>query len=286
MKPGAYWLAAFNARPLGMPIPPNWIGLAAFALAGAFLSPGFFLLGAAAEAIYLYWLANNPRFRKSVDAGAPRQQDPGDRRYHELLDSLPLAQRKRQDELEATAREIMALLNRSPLMAAHADSLEQLVWLHLRLLVARSAIARVAQTARDESATLQAQEDAIDARLTKADEVGAELRRSLEQQKAVIDQRQAGHKDAARRLEHVDSELQRIGLQVALLREQALLATDEASIGSSLDALAASFNEANRWLDGQRDLLAPFDLDSRPRLPARVLHPSASRSAMTEGESS
>lgn len=285
MKRPSYLAAAFNARPLGMPVPPNWFGLAAFALAGVFLSPGFFLLGAGAEAAYLYWLANNRRFRNSVDAGA-LQQDPADRRYRELLDPLPVAQRKRQDELEARAREIMALLTRSPLMAAHADSLEQLVWLHLRLLVARSAIARVVQTAREESKALQAQEDAIDARLAKADELGAELRRSLEQQKAVIDQRQAGHTDAARRLEHVDSELQRIGLQVALLREQALLATDETSIGNSLDALAASFNEANRWLDGQRDLLGPFDLDSNPRLPASVLRPSASRSAMTEGESS
>ena len=285
MKRTSYWFAAFNARPSGMPIPPNWFGLAAFALAGVFLSPGFFLLGAGLEAIYLYWLANHPRFRNSVDAVA-LQQDPADRRYRELLDPLPVAQRKRQDELEAQAREIMALLTRSPLMAAHADSLEQLVWLHLRLLVARSAIARVAHTARAESKALQAQEDVIDTRLAEAGELGAELRRSLEQQKAVIDQRQAGHADAARRLEHVDSELQRIGLQVALLREQALLATDEASIGSSLDALAASVNEANRWLDGQRDLLGPFDLGSHPRLPARVLHPSTSRSAMTEGESS
>ena len=53
-----------------------------------------------------------------------------------------------------------------------------------------------------------------------------------------------------------------------MLREQALLATDEGGIGLSLDALAASFREANRWLDGQRDLLGPFDLDLQPRLPA------------------
>ncbi|WP_411833409.1 hypothetical protein [Pseudoxanthomonas mexicana] len=284
-RPWSYLAAAFSARPLGMPIPPNWLGLAAFALAGAFLSPGFYLLGAGAEAIYLYWLANNPRFRNSVDAAAPRPDDPADRRYRELLEPLPAAQRHRQQELEARAREIMALLTRSPIMAAHADSLEQLVWLHLRLLVARSAIARVVQTAREESKPLQAQEDAIDARLRK-DDLGAELRRSLEQQKAVIDQRQAAHADAARRLEHVDAELQRIGLQVALLREQALLATDEGSIGSSLDALDASFKEANRWLDGQRDLLGAFDLDAQPRLPAGVLRPPVSRSAMTEGESS
>ncbi|MET0815592.1 MAG: hypothetical protein ABWX88_10415, partial [Pseudoxanthomonas sp.] len=110
-------------------------------------------------------------------------------------------------------------------------------------------------------------------------------RRSLQQQKNVIDQRQAAHADASRREEHVDSELERIVQQVSLLREQALLATDEGGIGLSLDALDASFREANGWLDRQRDLLGSLDLDMQPRLPRHVLRGNPSRS-MTEGESS
>lgn len=284
MKRPSYLAAAFNARPLGMPLPPNWFGLAAFALAGVFLSSGFFLVGAGVEALYLYWLSNNQRFRASVDAGA-LQRDPVDRRYRDLLEQLPALLQRRQQEVESRAREIMAMLDRSPVMAAHADSLEQLVWLHLRLLAAHAAIGRVVQTARDERKQLQAHEDLIDARLVQAD-LGEELRRSLEQQKGVIDQRQAAHADASRRLEHVDSELQRIAQQIALLREQALLATDEGGIGLSLDALAASFREANRWLDSQRDLLGSLDLDMHPRLPQHVLRGNTHRSAMTEGESS
>ena len=284
MKRPSYLAAAFNARPLGMPVPPNWFGIAAFALAGIFLSPGFFLLGAGAEALYLYWLANNARFRATVDAGT-LQQDPADRRYRELLDPLPIMLQARQQELERRAREIIAMLDRSPVMAAHADSLEQLVWLHLRLLVARAAIDRVVQTAREERKQLEAHEQLIDARLAQAD-LSEELRRSLQQQKSVIDQRQAAHADAARRREHVDSELERIAQQVALLREQALLATDEGGIGLSLDALDASFREANRWLDNQRDLLGSLDLDMQPRLPRHLLRGNPSRPAMTEGESS
>lgn len=280
-----YLRAAFNARPLGMPIPPNWIGLAAFALAGIFLTPGFFVLGAGAEVAYLYWLSNHRRFRATVDAQALPQQSETDRRYRELLDPLPIAQRRQQEALEHKARVIIAMLDKSPVMAAHADSLEQLVWLHLRLLAARTAIAGVVHTAREESDALGKQEAAIEARLGR-DDLNEELRRSLQQQKTVIDQRQAAHADAGRRLEHVDSELQRIGQQVALLREQALLAIDEGSIGSSLDALSASFTEANRWLEGQRDLLGVLDLHAQPRLPPAVLRPSAPRSVIEEGESS
>ena len=284
MKRPSYLAAAFNARPLGMPVPPNWFGIAAFALAAIFLSPGFILLGAGAETLYLYWLANNRRFRATVDAGA-LQQDPADRRYRDLLDQLPAPLQRRQQELESRASEIIAMLDRSPVMAAHADSLEQLVWLHLRLLVARAAIGRVVETAREERKQLEAHEQLIDARLAHT-ELSGELRRSLEQQKSVIDQRQAAHADALRREEHVDSELQRIAQQIALLREQALLATDEGGIGLSLDALAASFREANRWLDGQRDLLGSLDLDLQPRLPRHVLRGNSARPAMTEGESS
>lgn len=285
MKLGAYLWAAFNARPLGMPIPPNWIGLAAFALAGVFLSPGFFLLGAGLEAAYLYWLGSNARFRNTVDATALPQDSQADQRYRALLDPLPIPQRRQQEALEHKARVIIELLDKSPMMAGHADSLEQLVWLHLRLLGARTAIAGVVHTAREESEALDKQEASIEARLGQ-DDLSEELRRSLQQQKTVIDQRQAAHGDARRRLEHVDSELQRINQQVALLREQALLASDESNIGSSLDALSASFAEANRWLEGQRDLLGVLDLNAQPHLPASVLRPTVPRSVIEEGESS
>ena len=42
----SYLAAAFNARPFGMPMPPNWFGVAAFGLLGALVDPGFWLIGA------------------------------------------------------------------------------------------------------------------------------------------------------------------------------------------------------------------------------------------------
>jgi hypothetical protein len=269
-----YWWAAFNARPLGMPIPPNWFGLAAFGLLGLFLTPGFWLLGAGLELGYLTWLSTNPRFRRSVDMDGPEEADPVDARYLALMRALDADQGKRQAQVEMRAREILAHLAGSPLMAAHADSLQQLVWLHLRLLSARQAVAEVVATGKREHAALARQEDQLAARLGDAG-LDPGLRRSLEQQQAVIDQRQAAHADASRRFEHVESELQRIDQQIALIREQSLLAADHGSLGESLDALAASFNEAHRWLDDQRDLLGSLDGPIDQRLPQRVLqgHP-------------
>lgn len=282
----SYLMAAFNAKPFGMPIPPNWFGLAAFGLLGMFLTPGFWLLGVGLEVAYLATLSTSQRFRNVVDANNLQKHqidDPVDRRYREFLDKLSLSEQRRHQQVEGRAREILTTLKTSPMMSTHADSLEQLVWLHLRLLAARQAIARVVQTAQQERAQLAAQEEQIRKRLAASD-IAAELRRSLEQQVAVIDQRQEAHTNADNRLEHVEAELSRIDQQISLIREQALLATDEGSIGSSLDALAASFNEANRWLNNQRDLLGVFETTDYQHLPQRVLSGSTRHSVLKEGE--
>ena len=75
----------------------------------------------------------------------------------------------------------------------------------------------------------------------------------------MIRSRRAAHADAEKRHELVDAELDRLRQQVSLVREQALLATDEHSVAQSLDALSASLNEANRWLKDQRELFAGLD---------------------------
>lgn len=281
-----YWWAAFNAKPFGMPIPPNWFGLAAIGLLGAFVNPGFWILGAGLELAYLYTLGNSKRFRNVVDAGeleVPVDTDPAEQRYRTLFDPLTPPLRQRQQAIESRAREILDSLARSPLMSSHGDSVEQLVWLNLRLLAAHQAIVRVQEGAARDAADLAVREAEIETRLAATD-LSPELRRSLEQQKAVIDQRQAGHEVAARRAEHIDSELQRIEQQIALIREQVLLAADSEQVGNALDALSASFNEASRWLDSQRDLAGLLDTFEPQRLPSSIRSGGRQRHAQRQGE--
>lgn len=275
----ALW-AAFNARPLGMPLPPNWFALAAFGLLGLFVSPGFWLLGAGLELAYLGLLARQPRFRNWAAAATP-QTDPAAQRYEATLALLDEGQRQRQQRIEARAREVLQLLSRSALMASHASSLEQLVWLNLRLLAAGQALNVVVQTAAAETAELQQQEQQIDQRLADQD-LSADLRRSLEQQKQVIDARQLAHSEGSKRKEHVDAELQRIEQQIALIREQTLLATDEEQIGVALNALTSSFNESSRWLNSQRDLLGVLELSQQQALPGYVLQGQGQKPAVSE----
>lgn len=282
-----YWWAAFNAKPFGMPIPPNWFGLAAIALLGAFLNPGLWFFGAGLELAYLKTLSGNPRFRKTVDAagGVVPEVDPADARYEEFIAQLGYPEKRRHQDIERRASEILATLKRTPLLDSHSDSVEQLVWLHLRLLVALVSINRVIDTAARERAQLAEQEKQIAARLEKPD-ISAELKRSLEQQQQVIDQRQQAHDDAGKRLEQVEAELVRIDHQIALIREQALLASDDGAVGASLNALTTSFNETHRWLNSQRDLLGAFESGTPQPLPQRVRNAAQKPPPLSSGASS
>lgn len=84
MTPG-YWRyvkAAFNVRPLGMLLAPNWIALAGFAALGV-LSWAYWIVGIGLELAYLNVLAQSPRFRRMVD-GMEERAEPGSGRDEDV----------------------------------------------------------------------------------------------------------------------------------------------------------------------------------------------------------
>jgi len=265
-KPNYFW-AAFNARPLGMPVPPNWFGLAAFGLLGALINPGLWLVGLGLEGLYLWAIGRNARFRNTIDAAAGFSDSTT--RYEDLLAHLDSNTQSRQYEVERAAAELVGLLQPAESHAAQISDVRQMAWLHLKLLAARASFAEVVEVAERERRKLEEQEASCRKRLTG--DVEEELRRSLEQQLEVIASRHAAHAEAKRRLEIVDAELGRLRQQISLVREQTLLATDENTIATSLDALSASLNEANRWLKDQRELFAGIENFTDEPPPADLL---------------
>ena len=144
-KPGFfdYITAAFNARPFGMFVAPNWIGLGAFGLLGV-MEPGFWVLGAGLELGYLLALATNERFQRLV-AAVPLVEATADwnKRIHALLGRLDPGDRRIYDLLSQRCRSIIDLQLTGANaevpggLEAQADSLGRLSWMFLRLLVAR-----------------------------------------------------------------------------------------------------------------------------------------------------
>jgi hypothetical protein len=290
VRPGfwQYIRAAFNARPIGMFVAPNWIGLAAFGLLGYAVDPGFWVLGAGLELGYLSVLATNARFQRlvsgSVSAGSA--QFPG-QKVQQALASLSPNDRERYRLVESGCQSILQLqfygATDAPGYRMQAESLGRLTWMYLRLLVTRQTIQNVlvapapAQAARPgdprwrqtppplptaqadgESRLLQGRLADLRARL--ADQTLTEdLRRSLSSQADLIQQRIDRRATAANKVAYIDAELTRIEQQVELIREQAVLSTDPESFSQKIDEIGATLSGTGEWIAEQQRVLGAMN---------------------------
>ena len=203
------------------------------------------------------WFETRARGGLYFSASRGRQTD-WHARYTQLASYLSQDARDQQSTIEAQANEICDLLSRTGATESQMSDVRQMAWVHLKLLAANASVLQVISSAGRDSRNLQEQERRLIERLSR-ETMDDELKRSLEQQLQVIRERRTGHADAERRRELIEAEIERLRQQVSLVREQALLATDEHSAAASLDALSASLNEANRWLKDQRELFAGLE---------------------------
>jgi hypothetical protein len=291
VRPGfwQYIKAAFNAKPIGMFIPPNWVGLATVGLLGYYLNePGIWVLGAGLELGYLSMLATNARFQRFVNgaAGASAVQFSG-QKVQQALNSVSPNDRERYRLLELGCQSVLQLqfggVTDAPGYRMQAESLGRLTWMYLRLLVTRQtiqnvllappAVARPGEPRRNtppplptmaqadgESRLLQGKLADLRARL--ADQTLTEdLRRSLTSQAELIQQRLDRRATAVNKLDYIDAELTRIEQQVELIREQAVLSTDPESFSLKIDEIGASLSGTGEWIaEQQRALGAMNDL--------------------------
>ena len=280
-KPGFfdYITAAFNARPFGMFIAPNWIGLAAFGLLGT-TEPGFWVLGAGLELGYLLLLATNERFQRIVNS-RPKSaaSTEWNQRILALVGRLDATDRRIYEALAQRCRSIIDLqlhggeANAPGGLDTQADSLGRLSWMFLRLLVARRTIRQVLGESGD-GAELRKRLGTLE-RQRAAEGLTDELRRSLGGQIEILNQRLEQRTDAERKLAYLESELERIQQQVELIREQAALSTDPELLSQRIDEITATLGTTGQWIRDQQkvygameDLLTeppPLSPDARAR---------------------
>jgi hypothetical protein len=251
-----YLWKAFNARPFGMPIPPLWFAVLASGLVGYFIAPPLALIGLGATAMFTGILASSKRFRTTVDSHL--LQPPAENEQAALLGRLDPWSRERHQKVEEQCEDLQRVLETARAGQEHIAGVWRLVGLHLRLLVARSSAVAVTETRGERGkASLADQLAEVKARLTSKD-LDQDLRETLEDQQRIFEQRIGMRAEAQRRIDVLDAELERIRDQMALMRDQALLSSDPASIGRSVDGLAAFLNESGRWLKDQEDIFGEF----------------------------
>lgn len=278
-----YLWKAFNARPFGMPVPLLWFAVLASGLVGYFIAPPLALIGLGATAMFAGILASSRRFRNTVDA--PLLQAPAESEQSALLKRLDPWSRERHIKIEEQCQELQRVLETARAGHEHIAGVWQLVGLHLRLLVARTSAVAVTENRTERGRMSLADQLAeVKARLS-AKELDSDLRETLEDQQRILEQRIGMRAEAARRIDVLDAELERIRDQMALMREQALLSSDPASIGRSVDGLAAFLNESGRWLKDQEEIFGEIgDLGSTPYV-STLSGSSKQRNSKRVGES-
>ncbi len=257
-----YVAAAFSARPIGMFVAPNWVGLAAFGLLGL-TNPGFWVLGAGLELGYLLTLATNPRFQRVI-ASRPLTAANAEwnTRIRSLTGRLAESDRGRYDALSERCRSIIDLQTNSGAEVPHgieaqADGLGRLSWMFLRLLVARRTIWTVLGGG-DNDAALEKKVKALE-RQAADESLAADLRRSLSGQLEILGQRLEQRDQAQRKLAYIDAELTRIEQQVELIREQAALSTDPEVLSRRIDEIAATLGGTGQWIRDQQQVYGAME---------------------------
>ncbi len=274
MKAGLwdYVREAFNARPIGMVVPPNWIGLGTFAVLGL-ISPGFLLLGAGFEIAYLYALASNPRFRRVVDGRRLLAvQQRWQMKLETLVGLLDREDQQRYRLLEQRCRSILLQQDGSNPVSLQAvsEGLGRLLWIYVKLLFTRQTIRRVLKEsggAQDEGQTLDARIKDLQQKIADKG-LSEDVRKSLSGQVDILQQRKGKQSEAADKLAFLEAELDRIQQQVELIREQAVLSTDPETVSQRIDEIAATLGGTTSWIQEQSHLYGKVEdlLDEPPSL--------------------
>ncbi len=273
MKPSLwdYVREAFNARPIGMFIPPNWAGIGVFGLLGL-VNPGFWVIGLGLELGYLAVLSHNSRFQRFV--AASRQWDARQRwqdKVNELLKQLGPEGQQRYRALEARCRAILEQQEHLGVVStgldAQGEGLGRLMWVYLRLLLTRQAIDRIVREstlAHEEAGQIEERVAALQSRL-KDEKIGDELRKSLSGQVEILQQRLEKRREARDKLAYLDAELTRIQEQVELVREQAVLSTDPETLSQRIDQITTTLGGTAQWISEQQKIYgAVEDLMAEP----------------------
>lgn len=279
-----YLSAAFNARPFGMPVPPNWLGLAGFGLAGL-VNPGFWIIGAGVELGYLFLLGTNARFQRLVDGrDAAREQAEWRARMEKMAGYLDRGEQRHFLDLQTRCKAILdARTGAGETPAAGLETtaagLASLLWFYLRLLLTRRGIRRVV-AGTGGSEPLEEIEQSIDeARIRLEDgTLAGNLRESLQGQLAILEQRLEKRSEAATKLEFIDSELERIEHQIGLIHDQSALSTNPEAMTHHINQVAATMDSTNQWIRDQQRIYGDLgDLMAEP--PSSILQAPQKESA-------
>jgi len=267
----SYWdyvKAAFKRRarlPLLGYVPFNYLFLLATGVFGM-ANHGFWFLGAAVEVAYLTVMAGNDRFQKLVQGESVLADQKGVvQKVQQAVTLLSPPSAERYNKLLDQCRMILGITvprgRTGMLEDVRAGSLNQILWLFLRLLSSREVLqATLGQVKRE---SLEQDQARLREKLAQA-EPESSLARSLQATLDIQSKRVENLGKAASSLEVIDAELERIERQVKLIREESAVSGGPEFLSAKLDAVSTTLNETSKWMDQHAEFLTTLagdDLD-------------------------
>jgi hypothetical protein len=252
-----YLKQAFWARPWGMWISPNLVGLAAFGLLG-FENWGFWVLGAGVELGYLLMLSTNPRFQRIVDSKTSLEKaETSQQQVARMVARLTPSDQSRYRALEKRCQDVLAQIRAhesGPEVDAQpqADGLGRLLFVYLKLLLTRGAILRVLEGADDAGRSIDRKIQDVDRQLKTA--TAPELQKSLRDQLEILGERKKRHAEARDKLTFIEAELTRIQEQVELIREGTVITSDPEALSRRIDNIGDTLGSTSQWIRQQQEL--------------------------------
>jgi hypothetical protein len=276
LGPLSYWdylKEAFNRRvpvPLLGPMPFNKMALGVVAVAGL-LVPPIWLLGLAAELIYLFGVSSSVRFQKVVRGERLlAQQKTWATKIHTGVERLSPSSRERYRRLLDQCRLILgisAALDGDSLgnfRDIRTQSLNQLLGIFLRLLTSHEVI--LANVKGLDRSILEGDIRRLEERLA-ASEPDSPLNRSLQGTLDIQRKRLENLARADESLQVIEAELERIEQQVELIREESAVSGKPEALSIRLDAVTSAMAETTRWMDDQAELFVALGGASDSAMP-------------------
>jgi hypothetical protein len=268
-----YVKAAFNQKAdiagLG-PMPVNKMLLTAAAVLGIW-NPGFWFLGIAAEALYLWFMASNKNYQTLVRASLLNQQKEiwGGKQVR-VLRSLDGPSHQRYDRLVDNCSGILKITGSdtykpgdpgTPVKDLRISGLNRLMWMFLKLLSSRLRIKAIISATSVEELETEIRE--ISQKMAKEPK-SSPLRRSLEGTLDIQKRRLDNLLKAKESLKVIESELDRIEKQANLLREEASVSSDPELLSVRLDSVMDSLSGTSQWMSEQNELFGFLEERSMP----------------------
>jgi chemotaxis protein histidine kinase CheA len=233
-------------------------------------------LVAAGEVFYLASMFTNDRFRSAVDAQdakARRAADSADTRaaYDRIRSQLPPHLLRRFDQLRAHCQKLTELAGslRGPGASGPdkggVESLERLLWGHLRMIWNAAKLTEFLDHTDDDSLRQRAAQ--LERRLESlpADAASAPLRVAVEDNLRTTRERLANIAEARHKLDVVAAEIERLEAKIAALAEGAVARRDVSEIAQRVDEVAEGMRRTDETM---RQLQLPPELEEIDEPPA------------------